>query len=112
MPYRAIEAGRLDKRVILQTATETSGAGGTLTMSWADTVTVWASIEAGSGREFFAAQQMIPELSHVVTIRYRSGVTPKNRFTYGGRAFAIHAKANPMERDEQLVCYCSEISLT
>lgn len=114
MAYSTLDAGRLDKRVSIQRSTETSGDGGTLAITWAETARVWAEVAPGSGREFFAAQQIYPELTHAVTIRYLKGVTAKDRVSFVGdgiqRTFAIHAVSNPMERNEQLVLFCSEIA--
>lgn len=114
MAYTTLDAGRLDKRVSIQRATEATGSGGTLSITWADSARVWAEVAPGSGREFFAAQQLMPELSHVITIRHTTGVTPKHRVVYVSngttRTFAIHAVNDPMERHEQLVLFCSEIA--
>lgn len=114
MAFKALEAGRLDKRVTIQTLVESSDGAGGQNRSWAaGALTVWASVEPGTGREFAAAQQLQPELSHIVTIRYRTGITPKMRIKYmaGGvtRTFSIHSLVDPLERHEQLQLYCSEI---
>ena len=47
--------------------------------SWKDVATVWASVEAVSGRDFFAARQEQSEVTHKVTIRYRGDVTAQMR---------------------------------
>jgi SPP1 family predicted phage head-tail adaptor len=109
----SLSAGRLDKRVTIQNRGETPGAGGTQTIAYTDYLTVWAAIEQGAGREFMAAQQLQPELSHTITIRYRTGISDKQRIKYivGGvtRTFAIHSVVDPLERHEQLILSCSEI---
>ena len=116
MRYAPIRAGSLDKRVTIQTRNETDDGAGGQTIVYADLATVWASIEPGTGREFVAAQQLQPELSHIVTIRYRSDVTAKHRIKYVSngvaRSFAIHIPVDPLERHEQLVLYCSELTPT
>lgn len=108
-----LSSGRLDKRVTVQSLGEASDGAGGQSRTWSDGVTVWAAIEQGAGREFMAAQELQPELSHIVTMRYRSTVGPKNRLKYvaGGvtRTFQVHAILDPLERHEQLQCYCSEI---
>lgn len=108
----AVHAEELDKRVTLQKRVETDDGGGGQTIAWTDTVTVWAKIEPGRGREFLAAQQLRPELSHMVTMRYRPTVTAKHRLKYLSRGtmrlFLVHAVTDPLERHERLVLYCSE----
>lgn len=112
MPYRPLDAGKLDKRVILQYTVETDDGGGGVTIDYIDTSTAWASIEPGSGREFSDAKQLNPELSHIVKMRYRAGVTDKHRIRYVAqsvvRIFSIVSVADPLERHEQLVLMCSE----
>jgi head-tail adaptor len=54
-----------------------------------------------------------PELSHVVTMRYRPGVTAKLRGVYGAgdtaRVFRIVTVTDPEQKHEQLVLYCEEL---
>lgn len=42
----------------------------------------WVSIEPGSGREFWMAQQMRADLTHVIGMRYRSDVGPRWRVVW------------------------------
>ncbi len=103
----AIRAGRLNKRVILQTVTPTRDTGGGATESWATTATLWAEIEELSGSEAFAGQQIASTLTHRVTLRYRS-VNPQQRLLYGSRILKIEAVANPGQRNESVVLDCRE----
>jgi SPP1 family predicted phage head-tail adaptor len=112
MAYTPLAAGVLTKRITIQSLTQVDDGGGGKTNTWADGVTCWASIEPGAGREFSDAKQQTPELSHVVTVRYRA-VTPKNRIKYVSnavtRVFNVRYVQDPGERHEQLVLYCSEV---
>lgn len=101
-------AGRLNKRVILQTLTQTTDGGGGFTDSWADTATLWAGVEELTGSEGFEAQQTASTLSHRVTIRYRTGVTPQQRLKYGARVLKINAVINPGQLNERLELLCTE----
>jgi SPP1 family predicted phage head-tail adaptor len=113
MAYQRLEVGRLDRRVTIQALTETSDGTGGQDRAWSDIATVYASIEPGSGREFMAAQQVQPELSHIVRIHFRTGLTSKHKLKYApngvARSFSIHAVIDPHEENEQLVLFCSEI---
>lgn len=101
-----------DRSVTIQSVSESDDGGGGLTRSWSDGATVNAKIDTTGGREFELAMQRTPELTHLVTIAYRTGVTAKHRLKYGARILAIHAVIDPTERHEQLVLHCSEVSPT
>lgn len=103
----ALAAGRLNKRVTLQTVTRTTDTGGGGTDSWGTTATLWAHIEELGGSEPFNGQQVASTLTHRVTLRYRS-VTPQQRLLYGSRVLKIVAVQNPDQRNEMLVLDCRE----
>jgi SPP1 family predicted phage head-tail adaptor len=114
MAYQRLEVGLLDRRVTIQALTETSDGTGGQDRAWSDIATVYASIEPGSGREFMAAQQVQPELSHIVRIHFRTGLTSKHKLKYApngvARSFSIHAVIDPHEENEQLVLLCAEVA--
>lgn len=100
--------GDLCHRIKLQTGTRTSDGAGGSTISWADTATVWASVEPVTGREPYAANQLQGQVSHKIQIRYRSGVTHGTRVLFGTRVFDVQAVLNDKEGDESLTLYCQE----
>lgn len=104
-----LAAGRLDKRVTLQSATTARDGHGQPLETWSDIATVWAAIDPIRGREYFAAQQFAAETTHKVTIRHRSGISPKNRVLFGSRVFRIESVINPHERGERLELMCVEV---
>lgn len=104
-----MQAGKLNKRVILQTLTNTDDGGGGSAQTWADTATVWAAVRPLTGTERFTAQQVSANLSTEVEIRYRAGVVAQQRFKYGTRLFYIaQPPINPDNKNERLVCVCEE----
>ena len=103
-----MRAGRLRHRVELQSPSETANAFGEVTDSWATDATVWASIEPLSGSEGQIAKQTNPLVTHRVIMRYRSGVTPRNRVKFGTRIFEVTQVFNPDERGESLRLVCVE----
>jgi SPP1 family predicted phage head-tail adaptor len=84
------------------------GYGGTVE-TWQNIATVWAAIEPLRGNERYTAQQVQTELSHKVTIRYRSEVKPQMRLVYKGRIFEIEAAIDVEERHRWLELLCSEV---
>ncbi len=103
-----LRAGQLRHRVKLQSATETQDSYGAIVQTWADVATVWASIEARTGRETFTAAQVYATADHIITIRYRSGVTAKMRIVYGSRVFDIQGAVDPDGRKRTLMIYAKE----
>ena len=76
---------------------------------WEDVATVWASLEAMSGREFFASQQAQSEVTQRIRIRYRAGVTADMRVIHNGKVFNIVAPLQD-NRGRELVLMCREVS--
>ncbi len=115
MAYSPINAGDLTKVVTIQSRTDTddAGGGGGLTPAWANVGPWHVGISTTGGREFQAAQQLQPELTHEIKGRFRTDVSSKHRLLYVSnsilRVFAIVARIDPEERHEQLVCHCTEI---
>ena len=105
----ALRAGRLNRRVILQTASRAADGGGGSTLTWVDTATVWAAITPLKGTERFQAQQVSATLTTELEIRYRAGVGAQQRFLFGARAFYIaQPPVNPDSANERLICLCEE----
>lgn len=104
-----MKAGILNKQVTLQTESRSSDSAGGATVTWGDTATVWAAIDPKSALERFEAEQLNAKVSHVITIRYRSGVTSAMRVKYGSRTFNILAPVNPLEKNEELRLECEEL---
>ena len=106
-------ASRLRHRVTLQQEVHTSdGAGGT-TKTWSNISDLWAEIipvagAAGSalnklgGKEVVLGDQVQAEISHKITLRYRSGVTPDMRLVYESGIFNIRYVAITNEIHQQL----------
>ncbi len=94
-----MRAGRLRHRVSVQSAVQTRTADGAVTQTWSTDRTAWAAIEPLTGREFFAEQQTQADVSHRILLRYKSGLTPRQRIVEGSRVFHIEAVINRNERN-------------
>ena len=106
-----MRAGMLRHRVTIQRQEIVFGKFGAPLHDkvWENVATVWASLEAMSGREFFASQQAQSEVTHKVTIRYRGDVTAQMRVLHGGKIFGIVAPL-PDNKGTRLVLMCREAS--
>ena len=100
---------KLRHRVTLQRKGRTSDGMGGFVEGWTDVATVYARVEPLKGRERYAAQQVHPELSHRVTIRYRNDVTANDmRVRYGSRYLYIRAAINEDGANRYLRLECVE----
>ncbi|MHB8124649.1 MAG: phage head closure protein [Desulfitobacteriaceae bacterium] len=68
-----------------------------------------ASVEPLTGREFFAAQQVNSEITHLVKMRYRSGIIPEMRLKFGNRYFDIRSAINIKEAGKEMYLRCTEV---
>ena len=95
-----MRAGMLRHRVTIQRQELVFGKFGAPLHDkvWENVATVWASLEAMSGREFFASQQAQSEVTQRIRIRYRPDVT------------ADIVAPLPDNRGRELVLMCREVS--
>lgn len=61
-----------------------------------------------AGREYYQARAINAEISHRVTIRYRSGLKTSWRLLYGTRALEIISIADVEEKHIELELLCKE----
>ena len=67
--------GQLDRRIIIQQASESQSAFGDMAITWATLRTVWTHIIYKSGSEKDEANRMTDITEIIFTIRYASDVT-------------------------------------
>lgn len=105
-----LAAGRLRHRITIESQSTVSDGQGGNTATWGTLATVWAAISATGGREFQAARQSRPTLSHEITMRHRSDVTPAMRVKLSAsRVFGIVAVIDPDETRTATVLHCEEL---
>ena len=108
-----MRSGDLRKRVTFQLRGVTTDSFGQQTTTWADLLTTWASLEGLTAQELFAAQSIQSEVTHTITVRYRSEFAqPKTvasmRALYGGRIFNISGAVITEERKREVVMKAAE----
>lgn len=108
-----ITAGELRHRMTIQAPVETRSAAGDSVPAWTTIATVWASVRAISGREFWAGSQVYAEASMEVRIRYRADVRSSWRLAWdertGTRYLDILGVLDPDGRRADLVLPCREV---
>jgi len=102
-------AGKFRHRVVLQKPTAGSADSyGEQTDTWSRVATLWAEVRSLNGTERYRAATVCPEASVMVSLRYRSDVTPDKRFTYGTRTIhPLYVEHDP--RHTETVCWCKEL---
>jgi SPP1 family predicted phage head-tail adaptor len=103
-----VRIGKLRHRITIERVTETRDTDGSVIETWSTYVTVQASIEPISGREYFAAQSTQADATHRISLRYLSGIVPKMRVKFGSRIFDILSIINVDERNRELQLMCRE----
>jgi SPP1 family predicted phage head-tail adaptor len=107
-----MRAGQLRHRVSIQTNSAVQNGFGEPTTSWSETAKAWARVENLQGQELFAAQQLIPEVTTKITMRYRAGMRADMRIVMGSRSFDIKSVLNVEERNRTLELLCIEQPLS
>jgi len=103
-----MKIGDMRHRITFQQPIKTPDGHKGHTVSWQDVVTVWASVEPLSGREYFYSHQIKAEITHRARIRYREGITVKMRIKHGDRVLEIESILDKKERHEELEILCRE----
>ena len=81
--------GQLDRRIIIQQASESQSAFGDMAITWATLRTVWTHIIYKSGSEKDEANRMTDITEIIFTIRYASDVTQQMRISFDSNIYYI-----------------------
>ena len=107
-----MRAGKLRRRVTIQSPIETQGSTGEMVVAWSEFAVVAASVEPLRGREFWAAKEQQAEVTTRIRIRYLAGVTPKMQVLDGTTVYLINAVIDPEMRHVQMDLMCIEVVAT
>ena len=100
-----IFAGRLNRRVILQSRQSGQDAIGQALTAWIDGATVWANIRHGSGAEAIKASADVSTTRASIRIRRRAGINAGMRVNASGVIYEIKAVL-PDENGEYIDLVC------
>jgi len=104
-----MQAGKLRHRVTIQQPVESSpNEYNEDTITWTDVCKVWAEIVPTTAAEFQRNERISMDSTHVVTIRYRSGLDSTMRVVYDSRNLNIDSIINKDERGIRLELVCKE----
>lgn len=94
--------------VWIERPTTTQSASGEPTITWERWKQLRCQIEPLQGRERFEAQQVRPEVTHQVRMRYVDGLSTRYRISYDGRTLNIAEMINVDERNREHLLMCAE----
>ena len=77
---------------------------------WQPVATVWAAVEALTGRLYFEAQQSNIQADHRITVRYCRGIEPGMLVRHDGQEFEIQAVLDRDGRRRWLQLMCREVT--
>lgn len=105
-----MNAGRLDRRLIVQTRALTKGSRGGRTETWADTGKVWASLMApGAGEAVVADAERVTNAVRF-RIRHTTIDATANRIKHGILIYQITGITEDGPRRSYLILDCKTIS--
>ena len=107
-----INAGNLADRIVIEQAAETRNSVGEVTLSWSTFATVWADVQALSGREAERYGQIVGFTGHKVTIRQLPGVKVSMRIIYESTRTLEIGAINEYERGWYVELICTEKAAT
>jgi SPP1 family predicted phage head-tail adaptor len=107
-----MDSSKMDRLVTIQWPSPTRSATGQETITWVDLDPVWAElVPQTTGKEYFAAAQIVAELYAIFRIRYRADVSQKMRLLFGTQPYDIE-DMREVERREGLALLCKVIRET
>lgn len=103
----------LNRPLVLEERVEVSDGAGGLTTSWAALGTLWAAVDARSGRAGRQGDAVVARASFRITVRAAavgapSRPRPDQRFRDGARVFRILAVAEADAGARFLICFAQE----
>lgn len=106
-----MNAGRLRRRVTLQSPSVTRDSFGDEVITWVDVLTTWASIRPLTGREVEIGKALRGDVTHDVKLRYNANAYPGPtwRVVYGSRLLEVKHVINVDERNREVALVCNEI---
>ena len=98
-----MRAGQLRHNISIQESTSVNDGIGGKIITWSTMFEARAAIWPLSSKERLDAMKLESVITNKIRIRYRSGITSKNRIKFGDRIFnVIGAPINPDERNIML----------
>ena len=92
-------AGRMDRRIVIESRTIVQSPTGAPTETWATFATRWAAKRDLSGREYFEGRKDQAEVTTEFTIRWLAGLQREMRVVHDGVTYDIQHLAEIGRRE-------------
>lgn len=103
-----INIGKLNKRITFLRTEWVADEMGQEVPEWMPYKTVWATVNPVSGREYYEAQKVRPELTYKIYTRYQQEIAPDMQIKYKEKMFEIKSIINVEESNKMLEIQCIE----
>lgn len=109
-----MQAGKLDRKIVIKTPTVSKDTWGGATTTWAILATVWANVDYSMGesmnRLYGSTSKRINVMdSAMFTIRYRSDIDMEQRIYYRDQEYVIEGIQEAEGRDNFLKILASRV---
>ncbi|MBD9493193.1 phage head closure protein [Ensifer sp. ENS01] len=84
-----LNIGKLDRRITIERQTQNTKPSGDVTKVWTPVATVWAEVLQQTASEFFTGYGEAETGTVIFRVRYRPGITTKDRVIYDGVAYGL-----------------------
>ena len=105
-----MQAGRLNRRCILQAPGTTQDELGQPIPGWTDVATVWGDVRLRSGLESIKAGAVVSTVQASVRIRYRTGITAGMRVLVDSVPYEVLAVQPDVGGREYVDLVCQVVS--
>lgn len=105
-----MQAGRLNRRCLLQSPSQSVDAIGQPIPGWTDVATVWADIRMKSGLEAIKAGASVSVVQASIRIRYRAGINAGMRVVHNLHVYEILAVQPDVGGREYVDLVCQVVS--
>ncbi len=103
-----IDPGSLNHELLLEKASIVVTETGELNESWSEIASLWAQLEPIGAGPRLLGEQVLPEVTHRITLRHRTDIASNMRLRKGTRIFQILTLHDPDETGRYLVARVRE----
>jgi SPP1 family predicted phage head-tail adaptor len=108
-----VKAGPLMYLVTIQRPeVDTDVSGEAVVTAWTDVATVWAAIEALSGREWLTSAEFRPNVTTRIRVRWRDGLDASMRVLHRERVYGIDAVLPQYQGMSEIHLMCTDGVIT
>lgn len=108
MNLQFIDAGQFKTLLSLQENRPVFDDAGGYQEQWSEIASLWGRVEPQKNGAQSFAQQVLPHVTHLITIRYRGDIATAMRLVRAGRVFTVLGLYDPDESQRYLVCSVRE----